>query len=135
MSLTRALVDDVASRLTALVPSRTVYKHAVPSSPAQRYLLVVAADTRTADTLGDVPRMRDSTLWVTSVSRNGDAKVAADEAIWGSEKAADALMGWRTTTGDAAWKPEHLGGQPVQRDPDLAETVMFCVDRYGFTYQ
>jgi hypothetical protein len=129
------LVDDVASRLRTQVPSRTVYEHAVPASPASRYLLVASSETRLADTLGDIARMRDSVIWVTSVSRNPDAVQAADEAAWGSEKAADALMGWRTSTGDIAWKPVHLSGQPVQRDDALPDVVMFAVDRYGITYQ
>lgn len=133
--MSRALVEEVAARLRELIPSRTVYTFAVPDSPAPRYLFVNGSDTLTADTLGDVARVRDGVIWVTSTSRNGDPEAAADEATWGQEKAQGALMGWRPTTGDIAWKPEHLGGQPVQRDNDLPDTVMFAVDRYGITYQ
>lgn len=112
-----------------------MYAFAVPDSPAARYLFVNGADTVGVDNFGDVARLRDGVVWVTSVSRNASAPAAADEAAWGSEKAQAALLNWRPTTGDIAWRPVHLDGQPVQRDNDLPDTVMFVVDRYGITHQ
>lgn len=134
--MSRELVEAFAARLEAQVPSRAVYRHAVPANPVARYFLVASSVTRSADTLGDVARMSDGLVWVTSVSRNASPEVAATEAVWGQEKAQAALTNWRPTVGAIAWKPEHEGGQPVQRDPDLPDTVvMYAVDRYRAIFQ
>jgi hypothetical protein len=75
-------------------------------------------------------------VWVTSVSRNTSPHQAADEAMWGLEKAHAALTGWRPTIGSGgAWKPETLTSLPIERDESLPDTVMYAVTTYGFTYQ
>lgn len=135
--MSRALVEAVASRVESVVgAARTVYRHVVPDAPAQQYIVIrsnIGEDESL--NLADVTNLRTPVVWVTSVS-SGDELQAATEALWGSEKARDALMGWRPTVGTQAWKPVHLSSQPVTRDDDRPDaTTLFAVDTYGIQYQ
>lgn len=129
------VVDLAAARLEAVVPARTVYKHAVPKAPDPFYLWVYSnGPVFESVDLADSRTLRQVTLWVTSTARAGDARAAAEAAVWGAEKAQDALRGWRPAAGH--WKPVPLSSQPVQRDEDLPDAVVaFVTSTWGFQYQ
>jgi hypothetical protein len=131
----RALVDEVATRLAAT--GRTVYKHAVPLTPDPRYLFVYSGTgIASSDVLSDVQRLRDVTLWVSSVSLTRDPATAAVEAAWGAEHAQALLLDWRPTTGELSWAPTHLASSPPRRDDELPTTVAFvATDSYLFLIQ
>ena len=135
--MSRALVEAVAARLESQVgPSRPVYRNAVPDDAAPRYLFVYSnTPGSTSDNLGDVATMRDTTVWVNSTSVGPRAQ-ATDEALWGAERANNALENWRPQIGAISWKPTPLSSQPPQRDESLPEvTAMYAVSTWGFTYQ
>lgn len=129
------VVDLAATRLELMVPARTVYKHAVPAVPVANYLWVYSnAPLFESVDLGDSRTLRQTTLWVTSTARAGDMPSAAEAAVWGAEKAQEALRGWRPAS--SHWKPVPLSGQPVQRDDDLPDAaVAFVTSTWGFQYQ
>lgn len=145
--MSRALVEAVAARVESAAGvngNRIVYRNAVPDNPAAQYVVVRAnvGENESFD-LADSQSLRNATVWVTSVSRGSDQQTvvnpdqqAAEEAMWGMEKAHAALTNWRPTIGTAgAWKAQVLSSQPVTRDESLPSTVMFAVETYGFTYQ
>ena len=123
-------------KTSSVAPSRTVYRHAVPDAPAARYVVVRSnLGEDEATNFGDKADTRTPVVWVTSVS-TGREQQAADEAMWGAEKARDALIGWRPSIGSQRWKPVHVSSQPVTRDDDRPDvTTLFAVDTYGFQYQ
>jgi hypothetical protein len=134
------VVDLAAARLEVSVPARTVYKHAVPKGTpevplADKYLWVYSnAPVFESVDLADSQTLRQVTLWVTSAARAGDMQSAAEAAVWGAEKAQEALRGWRPAAGH--WKPVPLSSQPVQRDDDLPDVaVAFVTSTWGFQYQ
>lgn len=129
------VVDLAADHLAAQVPSRTVYRHALPERTDARYLWVYGnAPVMESDDLCDSLNLRQVTLWVTSASRAADPQAAAQEAAWGAEKAQEALRGWRPGAG--YWKPVPLSSQPPQRDTDLPDAVVvYAVATWGFQYQ
>lgn len=139
----RALVDDVAARLTtALGGAWHGYKHSVPESPVYPYFWVYSnTGTADGDDFAESRAQRDVTVWVvctaagpTGVTDGGPQ--AAQQAAWGAEKAQAAIIGHRPALGVAAWKPVHLASQPPQRDDDLPErVVVYVVDQYGYTIQ
>jgi hypothetical protein len=133
--VSRALVAAVGTRLETMT-GRTVYRHAVPKSPVDRYLFVYSgAGLAQSDNFPSVDVLRDNTVYVTSTSI-GEQQAAADEATWDAEHAQSALINWRPTIGAASWRPTHLSSQPVRRDDSLPDvTAMFAVDAYQFIYQ
>lgn len=135
--MSRALLEEAATRIESVTgANRVVYRGGVPSTPAARYIVVrsnIGAD-ESVD-LGDSQALRSATVTVTSVSRNADDQGAADEALWGAEKAHAAFKGWRPTTGRAAWKPVLISSQEPIADESLPDTVYFTVERWGFQYQ
>jgi hypothetical protein len=135
--VSRALVDSVATRIESVVgAARTVYRGEVPDSPSARYLVVRSnIGTDESVDLGDSQTLRSATVWVTSVSRNDNPVTAHDEAVWGAEKAHDALKGWRPTIGRAAWKPVSLSSSEPTRDDSLPDTVYSTFERWGFQFQ
>ena len=131
----RALVAEVATRLEPV--SWTVYTHAVPRSPASRYLFVYSSTgVASSDVVSDVQRVRDVVLWVSAVSLNTNPHSAALEAAWGAERAQGLLLDWRPTTGELAFPPTHLSSAPARRDDDLPDTVAYvATDSYLFILQ
>ena len=133
--MSRALVDSVASQIESVVgAARTVYRGEVPDNPAARYVVVRSnIGTDESVDLADSQTLRSATVWVTSASRNDNPVTAHDEALWGAEKAHDALKGWRPNAG--SWKPVPLSSQLPQRDEALPSTVVFTVETWGFQFQ
>lgn len=131
------LVAAVADRLEErLGTARTIYQYAVPADPVPRYLVVRANTGETQDdNLGSRVDGRVSAVWVTSVSRSTSARTAGAEALWGATKAVDALtVDWRPEVGAESWQPEHAASQPIQRDDDLPDFVMYAVDLFLIKY-
>ena len=114
-------VEDAVTRLTAQIPSRTVYPYAVPDGtlPA-RYIVVYGSEGSEAPTrlVGAVVTQVPS-IWVTSVSRNGKPEVAAREAAWGARESRRVL---RNYSPDGTWAFRAESSLPAQSDPDVAET-------------
>ena len=135
--MSRALQEESAARIESMTgTNRVVYRGAVPDAPAAKYIVVRSnVGTDESVDLGDSQALRSATVTVTSASRNPDDEGAADEALWGAEKAHAAFKGWRPTTGRAAWKPVLISSQEPTRDESLPNTVYFTVERWGFQYQ
>lgn len=133
--MSRALVESVAARIeSATGAARAVYRGEVPGDPEPRYVVVRSnIGTDESVDLGDSQTLRSATVWVTSVSRNDDPVTAHDEAVWGAEKAHDALKGWRPAA--TSWKPVPLSSQPPQRDEALPSTTVYTVETWGFQFQ
>jgi hypothetical protein len=130
-------VEAVASRIESQTgAARTVYRTAVPDNPAPRYLVVRSniGEDESVD-LGDSQALRAATVTVTSASTNALDQVAADEAMWGMEKAHGALHGWRPTVGRASWKPVLLSSLEPTNDESLPTTTYYAVERWGFQFQ
>jgi hypothetical protein len=135
--VSRALAELVAERIESVVgAARAVCRGAVPDSPPARYIVVRSSvGTDESVDLADSQNVRSAVVTVTSVSVNSDDNVAADEALWGAEKAHDALKGWRPGVGRAAWKPVPLASSEPARDESLPTTTYFTVERWGFQFQ
>ena len=122
-------VASVAIQLRELVTGRTVYEHGVPDGtlPA-RYLVVFGSEgdesaTRSCGTTN----VQEPAVWVTSVSRNPDAHVAAREAAWGASRARAALRGYRP---DGAWSFRPASSSPARRDEALSDTTFYAVEQF-----
>jgi hypothetical protein len=53
-----------------------------------------------------------------------------ERALWAADKARAALSAPLTVAGRATWRPEDLGGPPVQRDDDTNPPSWFVPVRY-----
>ncbi|MEW5658354.1 hypothetical protein ABGT92_23910 [Streptomyces cinereoruber] len=54
----------------------------------------------------------------------------AEKARWAAQRARMALHAPLTVAGRAAWRPEELGGPPVQRDDDVSPPLFFLPVQY-----
>lgn len=129
----RALVAEIATRLSTV--SWTVYEHAVPVSPASRYLWVYSTTgTPYSDVLSDVNRLRAVRVWISAVSLNTNPHAAAEEAAWGAEKAQNRIVDWFPTTGELSWAATDPQSSPPRREDDLPSTVAFVATN-SYLYQ
>lgn len=53
-----------------------------------------------------------------------------EQALWVADKARAALFGTLTVSGRTSWRPEELGGPPVQRDDDVTPPLYFLPVQY-----
>jgi hypothetical protein len=53
-----------------------------------------------------------------------------ERALWVADKVRQALIGPLTVAGRSAWRPEDLGGPPVQRDDDTTPPSWFVPVQY-----
>ena len=126
----RELANAVKARLDLMVTPRTVYVGAVPDGTLPpRYLVVWGSEgseeaTRSTQTVS----VQTPAVWVSSVSRNSDPKVAADEAAWGAAKARTVLRNWRP---DGAWSVRSDTSQPARRDDALPTTTFYAVEQFS----
>lgn len=131
------VVEAVAARIESVLGSaRVVYRHAVPDSPAARYVVVRGSVGETSSqNFSDLADQRTPIVWVTSSSHSDAAETAAREVAWAQSRVVDALTDWRPALGRATWKAQHLISQPTQRDDSLPDHVVFAVDQYLIQYQ
>jgi hypothetical protein len=54
----------------------------------------------------------------------------AEKARWAAQRARMALHAPLTVAGRTAWRPEELGGPPVQRDDDVSPPLFFLPVQY-----
>lgn len=117
------VVEDVAARLRAQVPSRTVFEWAVPDGalPAA-YLLVRASPTgESGERMPDTVDHEGWTVRVLSVCQNADPHVAARTADAGATFARRALRGYRPLAGQ--WRLLFDLGADAYRDELSTQTV------------
>lgn len=125
------VVEDVAARLRALVPSRTVFEWAVPDGalPAA-YLLVRATPTDEASgRMTDTVDHEDWTVRVLSIARNGDPFKAARTADAGATLARTALRGYRPMSGQ--WRLRFELGSDAFKDDTTTETAYTAPLQYS----
>jgi hypothetical protein len=65
-----------------------------------------------------------TTVQITSVGET------AEQALNYADRSAAAMSPALQVAGRTAWRPEHLDGQPVQRDDDVTPPVFYAVARY-----
>jgi hypothetical protein len=53
-----------------------------------------------------------------------------EKCLWAAQKSRQALHGPLTVDGRASWRPEELGGPPVQRDDDVSPPLFFLPVQY-----
>lgn len=120
----------IQTRLTAQIASRTVYLNGVPDGvlPA-RYIVVWASEGSEERTRAcDAVNVQTPSIWVTSVSRNGDAEKAAHEAAWGAAKVREALRNYRP---ESRWAVRAETSSPPRRDETLPETTYSAVEQFS----
>jgi hypothetical protein len=124
------LLADVAARLAAQIPSRTVYAGAVPDGTLPtRYLVVWASEgTEESTRLCDTTNVQTPSFWVTSVSRNTRPEVAAQESAWGASKVRAAMRDWRPA---GQWKVRPESSQPPRRDDTVDTTTFAAVEQFS----
>lgn len=121
--------EYVRTRLADLIPSRTVYLNGVPDGPLPtRYIVVWTSEgseehTRATGTVN----VQTPSIWVTSVSRNGDAEKAAHEAGWGASRLRAALRNYRP---ESRWALRAVASSPPRRDETLPETTYSAVEQF-----
>lgn len=125
------VVEDVAARLRAQVPSRTVYEWALPDGtlpPA--YLLVRASPTgESSDRMPDTVDHEDWTVRVLSVARNADPHVAARTADAGATFARKALRDYRPLS--AQWRLLFDLGSDAYKDDTTTQTAYVAPLQYS----
>jgi hypothetical protein len=107
----------------------TVYLGGTPTSagwsPPDKYA-VLYADTGTAvrESLGDRRTDFAALVQVTCVGSS------MERALWVSDRVRLAMAVPLAVTGRASWRPEELGGPPVQRDDDVTPPLWFVPVQY-----
>ncbi|MBB4985034.1 hypothetical protein [Streptomyces nymphaeiformis] len=107
------VVGDGVAPPTASIPANGIYVvlYADPGQSVRESL----ADVRTDFRLG---------FQLTCVAPT------AEKARWAAQRARMALHAPLTVAGRTAWRPEELGGPPVQRDDDVSPPVFFLPVQY-----
>ncbi len=124
------VVEAVAARLRAQVPSRATYEWAVPDGPLPAAYLLV----RAAASVESGERMTETTdhvvwsVWVMSVARSTDPFKAARTADAGLTLARDALRDFRPA--GSPWRIRFTLSSPAARDESLPETTFLASVQY-----
>lgn len=125
------VVEDIAARLRAQVPSRTVFEWAVPDGalPAA-YLLVRATPVDEASgRMVDTVDHEQWTVRVLSIARNADPLKAARTADAGATLARRALRGYRPLSGQ--WRLRFELGSDAFEDDATTETAFNAPLQYS----
>lgn len=77
-----------------------------------------------SESLADVRSDFDLQFQVTVVAPT------AEKVRWAAQRVRDALHGPLGVTGRTAWRPEELGGPPIQRDDDVSPPLYFLPVQY-----
>ena len=123
-------VEDAVTRLTAQIPSRSVYPYAVPDGTLPARYLVVYGSEGSEDSTRAVGHVNAQTpaVWVVSVARAARPETAAREASWGATKSREAL---RNYSPDATWAFRAEVSQPAQRDESTDVTTFYAVEQFS----
>lgn len=116
-------VDAVLAALTAV--GVTTYLGGAPLGAPDKYA-VVYPDPGMAvrESLADVRSDFTATVQVTCVG------TTAERALWVADKVRLGLSAPLVVAGRASWRPEELGGPPVQRDDDVTPPLYFLPVQY-----
>ncbi|MFJ4932308.1 hypothetical protein ACIP8U_00355 [Streptomyces pseudovenezuelae] len=120
-------MDAVQAALQAA--GLTVYLGGAPTSagwsPPDKYaVLYPEPGEAVRESLADVRADFMATFQVTCVG------ASLERALWVADKVRAALSGPLTVAGRAVWRPEDLGGPPVQRDDDTTPPSFFVPVQY-----
>lgn len=107
----------------------TVYLGGTPTdagwSPPDKYcVLYPEPGEAVRESLADIRSDFMATFQVTCVGGS------AERALWVADKVREALSVQLTVAGRTSWKPEDLGGPPVQRDDDTTPPSWFVPVQY-----
>lgn len=107
----------------------TVYLGGTPTSsgwtpPDQFCVLYPEPGEAVRESLADVRSDFMATFQVTCVGGS------MERALWVADKVRQALIGPLSVAGRSAWRPEDLGGPPVQRDDDTTPPSWFVPVQY-----
>ncbi|MGW0626425.1 hypothetical protein [Streptomyces sp. NPDC002758] len=120
-------MDAVQAALT--LGGLTVYLGGAPASsswiPPDKYaVLYPEPGEAVRESLADVRSDFVATFQITCVG------ASVEHALWVADKARAALSAPLTVAGRATWRPEDLGGPPVQRDDDTNPPSWFVPVQY-----
>ena len=120
-------VDAVQTALTNA--GLTVYLGGTPTTagwtPPDKYaVLYPEPGEAVRDSLADTRADFMATFQVTCVGGS------MERALWVADKVRQALSGPLSVAGRTAWRPEDLGGPPVQRDDDTTPPSWFVPVQY-----
>ena len=120
-------MDAVQAALQAA--GLTVYLGGAPTgagwSPPDKYaVLYPEPGEAVRESLADARTDFMTTFQVTCVG------ASLERALWVADKTRAALSGPLTVAGRAVWRPEDLGGPPVQRDDDTTPPSWFVPVQY-----
>jgi hypothetical protein len=121
-------VDAVQAALET-IPALTVYLGGVPASsgwvPPDKYcVLYPEPGEAVRESLADQRTDFMTTFQVTCVGGS------LERCLWVADKVRQALSGPLSVEGRSAWRPEDLGGPPVQRDDDTNPPSWFVPVQY-----
>lgn len=124
------VVEDVAARLRAQVPSRTVYEWAVPDGtlPAAYLLVRASIADETSERMVDTTHVAYETVRVLSAARNDNPHSAARTADAGLRFARAALRDYRPSSGQ--WRLRFETGSDPYRDESVTETTFVAAAQY-----
>ena len=120
-------MDAVQAALTAA--GLTVYVGGAPTGstwvPPDKFA-VIYADPGMAvrESLADARTDFETTIQVTCVG------ASVERALWVADKVRVALSVPLVVAGRTSWRPEDLGGPPVQRDDDVTPPLWFVPVQY-----
>ncbi|BBC29997.1 hypothetical protein SGFS_012910 [Streptomyces graminofaciens] len=98
---------------------------APPNGTTTEYVALYVAPGRSVpESLADARLDFDTVFQVTCVGKT------EERCLWVADKARRALHGTLTVDGRRAWRPEELGGPPVQRDDDVSPPLYFVPVQY-----
>ncbi|MEV7358205.1 hypothetical protein [Kitasatospora sp. NPDC091276] len=106
----------------------TVYLGGAPAGPSalpKNYVVLYpGAGTVLSDSLADDRTTLEALLQVTCVASTPDG------ALGTADRARAALSAALTVDGRATWRPENLGGPPLQRDDDVTPPLYYIPVQY-----
>lgn len=121
-------VDAVQAALE-VIPELSVYLGGAPTgagwSPPQQYAVIYPEPGEAVcESLADA---RSDFMGVVQITCVG---ASLERALWVADRVRRALSGPLTVEGRSTWRPEDLGGPPVQRDDDTNPPSYFVPVQY-----
>ncbi|OKI22205.1 hypothetical protein [Streptomyces sp. CB03911] len=121
MTTPTALPDVLAVQAALTTAQLTAYLGGAPAGalPKAYVVLYPSAGQATAASLADDRTTLDTLLQTTCVASTPEG------ALGTADRVRAALAGTPVVAGRALWRPEELGGPPLQRDDDLSPPVFY----------